>query len=101
MNAKTLKALKGSIHKWEKIVKGTGVEKGYDNCPLCDLFHPLAINGKACKGCPVAAATGEINCKATPYAAYAFRQRHTDGIAEARAELEFLRSLLPKKARAK
>jgi len=47
MDAKTLKALKGSIKKWEKIIAGTGVDKGGDNCPLCKAC------GWNCRDCPV------------------------------------------------
>ena len=37
---KTLRALKGSITKWNKIVKSTKAEdKGTANCPLCKLFY--------------------------------------------------------------
>jgi len=38
VDAKALEALKGSIKKWERIVEGTGVDEGADNCPLCELF---------------------------------------------------------------
>lgn len=38
MNSRTLKALKGSIRKWERICNGTGEDRGPRNCPLCELF---------------------------------------------------------------
>jgi len=69
MDIETLKALKGSIKKWERIVEGTGVDEGADNCPLCEIKH---VDKKKMK---VYCAT----CKEL-----------------AQKELDFLRSLLPK-----
>jgi len=62
MDGKTLKALKGSIKKWEKIVKGTGVDEGDKNCPLCKLFFL-----KKCLGCLIFEKTGRFGCIKTPY----------------------------------
>lgn len=52
MDARTLKALHGSIKKWEAIAKGTGTDKSGENCPLCQEFaYP---SGKPfCHDCPV------------------------------------------------
>ncbi len=62
MNAETLKALKGSIKKWERIVRSTrSRDRGDENCPLCQEFDAL------CTGCPVATKTGYIGCHETPY----------------------------------
>ena len=41
MTKKVLKALKGSIKKWESIVKGTGEEHGSKNCPLCKALGTM------------------------------------------------------------
>ncbi len=97
MNAKTLKALNGSIKKWEKIVAGTGMDGGPLNCPLCQLF----FWNTDCEGCPVMKRTGNWCCEGTPYDEWLDA---TTGLAEpprlkaiARKELRFLRSLLPKK----
>jgi hypothetical protein len=92
MNAKTLKALKGSIAKWEGIVAGTTEDEGNLNCPLCTLFYR-----GGCFGCPVMEKTGLDSCNGTPYLEYA------DGddlgkdtlLGLAQDELDFLKSLLP------
>lgn len=90
MDAKTLKALRGSIKKWEGIVAGTMEDYGEDNCPLCKLF--LKQN---CEGCPVYARTHHEGCYETPYR----ETLKADGKEEydrlAQAELDFLKSLLP------
>ena len=91
MDKETLKALKGSIKKWERVVIGTGTDDGWANCPLCQVFHvrmrvpPLAFPGAEfeidskgvlcalyarcgpCNGCPVFGATGERRCQGSPY----------------------------------
>lgn len=88
MDKRTLKALKGSIKKWEKIVDGTGTDKGPDNCPLCKLF----FDSTDCLGCPVNNATGKTGCRGTPYDDYSLA---ADKHVPALAELDFLKSLLP------
>lgn len=91
MDERTLAALKGSIEKWEKIVAGTGLDKGPDNCPLCQLFYQ-----DDCRGCPVYDFTGQIWCRGSPNEWYS--QTEDGSAAEksaAQAELDFLRSLLP------
>jgi hypothetical protein len=105
MDVKTLKALEGSIIKWEKIVDGKGIDNGIDNCPLCKRFHL----GKDCVGCPVFAKTGIYGCDRTPYDEWHKHHsiKHRDCIhceincktckKLAQKELAFLKSLLPKK----
>ena len=104
MNARTLKALRGSIKKWEKIVAGTGVDQGTYNCSLCALFY----SDYHCAGCPVAKATGLHLCEGTPYIEWACPERNgtirlDSGRVSARlkrlaqAELDFLKGLLPPK----
>jgi hypothetical protein len=92
MDAKTLKALRGSIAKWQAIVDGTGEDHGPRNCPLCKLFY---FDGD-CDGCPVRENTGVGSCVRTPYTDYV---DSTEGSADesnaAQAELAFLQSLLP------
>ena len=39
MNARTWKALEGSIKKWEDIVAGKRGDRGSRNCPLCREFQ--------------------------------------------------------------
>ncbi len=104
MDAKTLEALKGSIAKWERIVRGTGGSQGSDNCPLCQIF---LRDNERCYGCPVQKAVRKHLCRGTPYAdlwipadtAYEFSEGHMAKNDESRlaaqAELDFLRSLLP------
>lgn len=95
MEAATLKALQGSIAKWEAIVAGTGEDDGAVNCPLCHLF------GDTCQGCPVMQKTGQFNCGGSPYykyagAIHAYGTHSSEAIAAAQSELDFLRGLLPK-----
>lgn len=107
MNKKTLEALKGSIKKWENIVKTTTAkDMGCANCPLCALF-----SSKFCKGCPISLETRRNYCQNTPYPRWINHhyQKHDDGsFGRARHkncteclqlstdELNFLKSLLPK-----
>jgi hypothetical protein len=102
MDALTLKALRGSIAKWEAIVAGTGDDKGHLNCSLCQIFHTLYrddADSASCSGCPVFERTGETFCDGTPYGDYinAFDLGAGPGEIDrlAQAELDFLRSLLP------
>ena len=96
MDEKTLTALRGSIEKWRQIEAGTLEDRGPDNCPLCQEF--IENN---CVGCPVSAQTGRGGCVGTPYeawddAAYIVNIANTpELVALARAEREFLESLLP------
>lgn len=102
MNVATLEALKGSIKKWEKIVDGTGVDNGADNCPLCKLFVM-----ERCKDCPVYKETEEIFCRETPFMEFLGECVYENGIfigrkavtnkqkKIAQLEVDFLKSLLP------
>lgn len=104
MDARTLKALKGSIKKWEGIVAGTEVDKSNYNCPLCQEFW----DDGCCTDCPVRRATGHAVCENTPYEDWllAVRKRGLYGDLPHKAtddetvmcavlELEFLKGLLP------
>lgn len=101
MNETTLKALRGSIRKWEAIVAGTREDHGWADCPLCALFHPHfneanSYRGNTCAGCPVMARTGLRYCMDTPYWHYVDATDDEEAMAEAaKAELDFLKSLLP------
>lgn len=108
MDAETLEALRGSIAKWEGIVAGTTTNEGPDNCPLCLRFNSF-VNKEAkhgCRGCPVREKVGMSGCDGTPYEEYEDFERRVDdadedadekhAIALAQAELDFLKSLLPK-----
>ncbi len=110
MNKKTLKALKGSIKKWEMIVRSTkSADRGVENCPLCQLF--IQNN---CHKCPVG-----NSCNDTPYEEWIDHHERVVHLTQefitrtdrmnnfhrepyckeclrtARAEVEFLKSLLP------
>lgn len=100
MGASTEKALRGSISKWQKIVKGTGVDLGSENCPLCMKFMDHDVFD--CGGCPVARA-GHEACDDTPYQLFSdlvdygkFAITNEAKIA-AQDEVDFLKSLLPKR----
>ena len=110
MNAKTRKALEGSIEKWQMIAYKGGMDNGSQNCPLCGLYFAEFH----CKGCPVAKHTGDELCYGTPYEAWGDHQNQThysddhfvrDDCSKckklAQAELKFLRSLRPRKKKKK
>ena len=105
MKPKTLRALKGSIKKWKGVADGTGVDRGPDNCPLCKLFW-----GDDCTGCPVAIKTGQKYCHGSPYdrwldvATETVRPNVRVAVTAAakraaRAEVKFLKSLLPEESK--
>jgi len=62
MDKKTLEALKGSIKKWENIENWGGIDKGSDNCPLCQVF-----GDNDCEDCPVMMKTGKTQCNGSPW----------------------------------
>lgn len=103
MNAKTLRALKASIEKWERFARGKARKADtifVETCPLCREFWP------SCSGCPVANKTGSAGCIDTPWEhvydvfekipeSRDFRDYRRFRLA-ARVEVDFLKSLLPK-----
>ena len=105
MKRATLKALRGSINKWRKIVGGTGEDRGTINCPLCRLLASIPL----CSGCPVSEKAGTGGCHRTPFDKWSDHiVKHAStwrGIQPgcktckrlARAELNFLIGLLPKR----
>lgn len=104
MDEPTLIALQGSIAKWQAIVDGTGVDDGTENCPLCLMFYG---DFGGCAGCPVNEHTSCSFCKATPYEdwcdLFVTDRYAVPKIADtparkqaAQAEVDFLKSLLPK-----
>ena len=67
-------ALKKSIKKWERIVKGKGTDKGPHNCALCKFYHnhkQPALFKYWCindgEKCPIFQATGRKSCNRSPY----------------------------------
>ena len=103
MKPETLTALKESIKHWERNAFGP-IGKASDamrDCALCGIYF-----NSNCEECPVRENTGRRSCHGTPYskASRALdRWQSSDGVkAEedafreaAKAELEFLKSLLP------
>ena len=95
-----LKALRGSIQKWEKIVDGTGMDKREENCPLC-LTYP------ECSSCPIAETVDRNGCWGTPWIKWTQHQHQkhlSHGYMKvecptckrlAKKELNFLKGLLP------
>ena len=61
-NKEQVKALKGSVRKWQRIINDTGVDLGTDNCPCCKLYYKYN-----CRGCPIRIVTGQRQCNSTPY----------------------------------
>lgn len=110
MDARTLEALNASIAKWERNAEAETPDEyliSAGDCPLCHLFY-----NDYCEDCPVAARTGKNVCRNTPYydavdARYAWILARIDGDEDkvtaaredsqenARAEVAFLKSLLP------
>ena len=88
-------ALPLSIKKWEFIPawikkKQTWLYDGDGaTCALCQNYDA------ECTGCPVAQCTGRGNCDGTPYWDYARAENKpaSVGLAAAKAELAFLKSL--------
>lgn len=118
MKKDTLEALQGSIAKWQGIVDNVTIDKGVDNCPLCKKFlvHYNGIGSlNHCEGCPVRAFTSLRYCSDTPYSGFAMTRANLPSTATRRGkytkkahavllpyaldELQFLKSLLPKRLR--
>ena len=109
MTRKTLTALKGSILKWDRIVRSTEArDGGTSNCPLCKLF----FNGGSCLKCPVYERTHISGCDCTPYEKWDLHiENDHDSVGYPRCrvqgcpeclriaclERDFLKSLLPKR----
>jgi hypothetical protein len=98
LTGKAIIGVKGSIEKWVNIVAGVGIDDGTHNCALCKLYWQ-----NDCRNCPVKQVAGAIFCKNTPYIEWLHYTRFNGPkVFDARsrelaqAELEFLRSLLPK-----
>ena len=103
MSKRAEKALHASIEHWERLATGKQRKRealGPGDCALCRLYYT-----NDCKSCPISRKTGEIRCRNTPYNA-AYNAAYPSGRPcdfdspefrkAARAELRFLRGLLPK-----
>lgn len=105
MDNATLKALKDSIAKWEGNTRVDDIDDallGHKECPLCILFWS-ECHATSCNGCPVKDRTGYGYCSDTPFdeVCIALDLMENDGAPlsdfhkAARAEVDFLKSLLP------
>ena len=106
MTPEALTALQASIEHWKRLADSVpsedAAEQPYSgDCPLCQAFASEPVEG--CNNCPIRLKTGRHACMGTPYwraegAWVGYRRGNTalsDWQAAARAELEFLQSLLP------
>jgi heterodisulfide reductase subunit B len=57
-------ALEKSIEKWRTVWGSGGVDRGINNCALCQMFW----DNQRCDGCPVAERAQATFCVDTPYA---------------------------------
>ncbi len=109
MKKDTLKALRSSIKKWEKIANGTGEDDGSGNCELCKRFEAGTCEFDE-EICPVREAVESGGCRKTPFVTWQNHQEKAHGITDfphrvqenckrcveiARKEVNFLKSLLP------
>jgi hypothetical protein len=110
MDDRTRAALEASIEHWEENAAAQrywDTDLSSEGCALCVLFRGEWDSPDECSGCPIAEATGQITCKGTPYdAASDAKDAWFDGADKeqrdafrtaARAEVDFLKSLLPPK----
>lgn len=110
MNQTTLRALKNSIQHWEENLESakkgdwSSISTWAEHCALCEVFY-----GRDCRGCPVKT----FECADTPYVEVVETLRYWQALRKAcptpqtakeaktalrqaiKAELEFLKSLLP------
>lgn len=110
MDDRTLKALRASIKHWEDNVEARSphnASAAASKCALCEMF--TLDPDDCCTGCPVSNATGQTECENTPYytartALVVWRKEPSNDELRAawrkgaQAELDFLRSLLPKES---
>lgn len=107
MEEKTKIALQQSIIKWENNVQLCKEGSAKDitistwTCPLCRLFYDFEDYTKetCCLGCPIKETTNSPYCRGTPYEDVVVPVDNEDypALLEAcQAEVEFLKSLLPK-----
>jgi len=106
MTSATCKALKESIAHWERILLGKDVNVGRQSCALCQRFSDHCQTPRSREECPVYEKTGDLFCEASPYRDFmgpwvrtGYLGHTEETIVLAWEELEFLRSLLPKKAK--
>ena len=106
MNKKTLAALRASIQHWRENEAAETVDLAgvfAEDCALCRMF---VEKNDDCAGCPVQKKTRSVQCRGSPWysakTAFLDWKKNPDNTgardafrAAARAEREFLESLLP------
>lgn len=118
MHPDTVKALKESIQHWQNIVDGKDGTQGSGNCALCARFLTSRDQYTACvrsddEVCPVYLKTDHDFCCKTPFTDFveagdlitrttnsgkitrSFFVNGPESLAAAKAEVAFLKSLLP------
>lgn len=109
MDERTLEALKKSIEKWENVAYYGGDDRGINNCALCMEFR-VGFFSTFCVKCPVCIKTHTKYCYRTPFEDWMNHQEKYHGSLTnkvwceeckklAIAELQFLKSLLPKEGK--
>jgi len=88
MSKVTRKATEKSLKKWQDIVAGTDVDRGWENCALCQRFsswHCTTKTSVSIRGyaygelCPIAAVTGKSSCRGSPYEKWAAHHKKAHG----------------------
>jgi len=114
MNKEEIRLTIESRSKWEKIWKKDGVDKGTDNCALCEKYFDQPMNS-SCLNCPVFKKTEWLFCLETPYYEWINHLEYDHKVRKiynrgrfknckectkiAKNETKFIDSLLPKKLR--
>lgn len=106
MNSETVQAIKESIAHWERMRDDPkcGEQPTVGFCALCEMFLDEAREN-CCSGCPVFEETGLLMCQGSPYPRASLAWYNLERWGEkylpawqqaAQAEIDFLKSLLPK-----
>lgn len=72
ISKKQMKALNGSIEKWDQIRNRQGIDAGASNCPLCQLYNKSG----QCKQCVIYLETGKYFCRGSPYQEWVTHHTH-------------------------
>jgi hypothetical protein len=95
-----LEAIEGSIVKWTRIVEemkfgnNHPIENGSDDCPLCQLYHPIntgkRMSNGCSKSCPIKRNTGKDYCDGSPYERWSDWKNGGETLENAQAMLNYL-----------
>ncbi len=74
--------------KWRRIANGTGIDKGGDNCHLCDKFLVSSSDNRHCQDCPIFRESKLEFCESTPYHSWVEHQvaQHQPSVWEWKGE---------------